>query len=204
MLYISEKLQTVNVEYSDTAVIKRLLEGDEGAFEQVFKAFFKRLHAYACTILKDDPTAEEMVQNVFFNLWNKRARLTIEGSLKAYLYRAVHNESLNYLKHQKVKAAYQVHYTARADRGSAFPADGRLAAGELRANIRNALNELPPQCRAIFQLSRFEQLKYREIADELGISVKTVENQMGKALRLMRVKLAEFLPLLLIFLNLLR
>lgn len=196
-------MQTLNVEYSDTAVVQLLQDGNERAFEQVFKAFFKPLHAYAFTMLKDDPAAEEMVQRVFFNIWNKKERLVIEGSLKAYLYRAVRNESLNYLKHLKVRAAYQVHYTARAERNE-FPADRQLAAGELRARIRETLDELPPQCGAVFRLSRFEQLKYKEIAAELGISVKTVENQMGKALKLMRVKLAEFLPLLFLLLNLMR
>lgn len=196
-------MQTLSVELSDTATIELLQKGDEHAFEQVFKTFYKPLHAYAYIMLKDDAESEEMVQRVFFNIWNKRDRLNIEGSLKAYLYRAVHNESMNYLKHQKVRAAYQVHYQARPERGGSR-AGSELAAGELRVHLRKALNELPPQCRTIFQLSRFEQLKYKEIAVELGISVKTVENQMGKALRLMRVKLAEFLPLLLVLLNLLR
>lgn len=195
-----ENLQTFNVEFSDAAVVRLLREGSERAFGQVFKTWFRPLHAYAFTILKDDTAAEEMVQNVFFNIWRKRDRLTIEGSVKAYLYRAVHNESLNYLKHQRVKTAYQVHY-AHQPGPESDRADGRLVAGELSAHIRKALNELPPQCRAIFQLSRFEHLKYREIAEELDISVKTVENQMGKALRLLRVRLAEFLPLLLLFFN---
>lgn len=175
-----------------------LNEGSERAFEQVFKTYFKPLHSYAYTILKDDSTAEEMVQNVFFNIWNRRERLAIDGSIKAYLYRSVHNESLNFLKHQKVRASYQVHY--RQETPETESSSGKIMAEELSAHIQKALNELPPQCRMIFQLSRFEQLKYKEIAGELGISVKTVENQMGKALRVLRTKLAEFLPALLFLL----
>jgi RNA polymerase sigma-70 factor (ECF subfamily) len=80
---------------------------------------------------------------------------------------------------------------------SADVSDGMVAA-ELETNIQKAINELPQQCRIIFQLSRFEQLKYQQIADQLGISVKTVENQMGKALKVLRTKLVEFLPFILL------
>src|SRR3546814_6612685 len=96
-----ENLRSLNVEFSDSAVVKMLREGSEQVFGQVFKTWFKPLHAYAFTILRDDAVAEEMVQNVFFNIWKKRERLEINGAVKSYLYRAVHNESLNYLKHQK-------------------------------------------------------------------------------------------------------
>jgi RNA polymerase sigma-70 factor, ECF subfamily len=169
-------------------------------FEDVFKAHFKNLHIYAVTIIKDDAAAEEIVQNVFFKLWEKRGQVKIEQSLTSYLYRAVHNESLNYLKHAKVKAAHQAHagQNSHIQDNTTDPA----ALKELRQKIDAALNELPEQCRTVFQLSRFEGLKYRMIADELGISVKTVENHMGKALKLLRTKLAEFLPILvLLFIN---
>lgn len=191
------------MEYSDARTIRLLQERDEHAFERVFKAFYKPLFAYACVMLKDDSEAEEIVQRVFFNIWNKSERLTIESSVKAYLYRAVHNESLNYLKHQKVRTAYRVYYQARPSERQER-ADDRLVAGELREQLRQAMDELPPQCRTIFQMSRFGQLKYKEIAAELGLSVKTVENQMGKALRILRLKLSEFLPLFIVLMNLLR
>ena len=98
------------VEYSDSTVINLLRQGSEKVFESIFKDYFKSLHAYAYTFLKDDELAEEVVQNVFCRIWEKRENLKTDGSLKAYLYRAVHNESLNYLKHQKVKASFQVYY----------------------------------------------------------------------------------------------
>ncbi|HYH56220.1 MAG TPA: RNA polymerase sigma-70 factor [Anseongella sp.] len=199
----------MKVEFSDSAVIRLLSEGSERAFEQVFKGYFKPLHAYAYTILKDGVMAEEMVQNVFYTLWKRKGQLKIEGSLKAYLYRAVHNESLNFLKHQKVRASYQVYYTRQAEKDPGYAAvepggpSGGMETEELAARIQNALAGLPAQCRTIFQMSRFDQLKYREIAAELGISVKTVENQMGKALRILRIKLAEFLPVIIILSDLL-
>ena len=189
------------MEEKDTQLISLLGTRNEAAFEQVFKTHFKALHAYACTILKDDDLAEEMVQNVFVKLWERKENLTISGSVTAYLYKAVYNESLNSLKHQKVKSAYQSHlsYSMKNETDNAAK---RISLQELELRLQKALNELPEQCRAIFQMSRFEELRYREIADRLGISIKTVENQMGKALKLLRLKLIDFLPLtLLLFLN---
>ena len=173
---------------------------EEKVFEEVFKTHFKALHSYAYTILKDDVIAEEMVQNVFFKVWDKKVQADIETSLKAYLYRAVYHESLNYLKHQKVKSAHQV-YAMHSTEHSVNLAEKKLLHKELESKLQSAINDLPEQCRTIFQLSRFEQLKYREIADTLGLSIKTVENQMGKALKILRLKLVEFLPTVIWFIN---
>jgi RNA polymerase sigma-70 factor, ECF subfamily len=173
---------------------------DEKVFEQVFKTHFKALHSYAYTILKDDAIAEEMVQNVFFKLWEKKEQLDIQTSLKAYLYKAVYHESLNYLKHQKVKSVHQAYAMHSTDHTSNL-AEKKLLQGELENKLQMAMNDLPEQCRTIFQLSRFEELKYREIADTLGLSIKTVENQMGKALKILRSKLVEFLPTIIAFIN---
>lgn len=182
------------------AIIDLLAKRDENAFEQVFKTYFKNLHAYACTILKDEISAEEIVQNVFFKLWERNDTISINGSVAAYLYRAVHNESLNYIKHEKVKSSHQMH-VAYSMKNQTEPASKKLSAKELQQKINEALKELPEQCRTIFQMSRFEEMKYREIADKLDISVKTVENQMGKALKILRIKLVDFLPLLILFFN---
>lgn len=183
------------MEYQNNDSLTLIRQGNEAAFERVFKLYFKNLHAYAYTFIKEDITAEEIVQNVFFRIWEKRDELQIDDSLKAYLYRSVHNESLNHIKHQKVKSSFQEHYSNHAEASN--DASATMIASELEIQIQKAINELPQQCRIIFQLSRFEQLKYQQIADQLNISVKTVENQMGKALKVMRLKLVEFLPFLL-------
>ena len=167
---------------------------DEAAFEAVFKMHFKNLHAYACSITKEEAAAEEVVQNVFVKLWERSEALSITGSVAAYLYRAVYNESLNYLKHQKVRSAYGQHVT-HTMKNEKEHAGKSLSLKELEGRLAEAMNELPEQCRTIFQLSRFEELRYREIADRLGLSIKTVENQMGKALKILRLKLVDFLPL---------
>ena len=199
---LQPRYQQVSMELDDTVMIQLLGERNELAFEKIFKIHFKNLHAYACTIVKDEIIAEEMVQNVFYKIWEKIEDLNISGSIGAYLYRAVYNESLNYLKHMKVRSSYMVH-TAYQMKGQTDNAFKTILHRQLLERLHHALNELPEQCRTIFQLSRFEQLRYREIAKHLGISVKTVENQMGKALKLLRVKLVDFLPFVLFtFINL--
>lgn len=167
-------------------------------FEQVFKEHFKSLHAYACSILKDEDSAEEVVQNVFYKLWEKKERINTLDSIPAYLYRSVYNESLNMIKHNKVRSEYQAHAGYRTDHSDNTADQTNLK--ELEVRLTKAMNELPEQCRTIFQMSRFEELKYREIADKLNLSVKTIENQMGKALKLMRQKLSDYLIVLMIFL----
>ncbi len=191
--------QTTQMEMDTGSPTRQL--GSIATYEHTFKTNYKGLHAYAYTIIKDDIMAEEMVQNVFYKLWKNRENIQVHESLTAYLYRSVYNECLNYLKHLKVKTAYQSH--AARNMEHTHNSSERIKLRDLQAQLHSALKELPEQCRTIFQLSRFEELKYLEIAERLGISVKTVENQMGKALRLLRLKLADFLPIIcLLFLNL--
>jgi RNA polymerase sigma-70 factor (ECF subfamily) len=166
--------------------------------EDAFKTHFKGLHSYSCAIIKDEVMAEEMVQNVFYKLWKNKDTVSVNESMAAYLYRSVYHESLNYLKHLKVRLAYQAHAARAMD--TINNAADKLKLKELEVKLEQALKELPEQCRTIFQMSRFEELKYMEIAGKLGISVKTVENQMGKALKLLRLKLVDFLPMLIMLL----
>ena len=171
----------------------QLLSKDQAwEFELVFKKHFKSLHSYACTILRDEIMAEEMVQNVFCRLWEKAGQIQIRESVSGYLYRSVYHECLNYLKHLKVREAYQSYAVTQIEPDHS--SSGQLELSELENRLEIALLELPEKCRTIFQMSRFEELKYQEIADRLDLPVKTVENQMGKALRLLRIKLVDFLP----------
>ncbi|WP_234364345.1 RNA polymerase sigma-70 factor [Lunatibacter salilacus] len=178
---------------------------DEPTFEQVFKEHYGALHAYANVILKDSAGAEEVVQTVFLKLWEKRSGLRITSSLKAYLYKAVYHYSLNHLKHQKVRQRHweQTHYELNQQLSSDNSQIMEGQEKELMQRIQQILVELPEKCRMVFHLSRFEELKYGEIAEQLGISVKTVEAHMSKALKTLRLELAEFLPLLILFLQLL-
>ncbi|OYW18032.1 MAG: hypothetical protein B7Z54_06925 [Sphingobacteriales bacterium 12-47-4] len=147
--------------------------------------------------MKDNDQAEEMVQQVFFNLWDRSENLNLTGSVQAYLYKAVYHECLNYIKHQKVRSDHQLR-VAYSLKNQSDNAAKKVLTKELEVRLRSALNELPEQCRTIFQMSRFEELKYKEIADRLNISIKTVENQMGKALKILRTNLADCLTIFLI------
>jgi RNA polymerase sigma-70 factor, ECF subfamily len=199
-LILDKGSRAVRMDLSNDTITALLAKRDEITFEQVFKSHFKNLHAYAFTILKDQDEAEEIVQQVFYKLWERSENLTITGSVTAYLYRAVHNESLNFLKHEKVKSNHRLH-VAYSMKNETDQASKKILGGELEKKLHAALNELPEQCRTIFQMSRFNEMKYREIADQLDISVKTVENQMGKALKILRTKLVDFLPVIVLLLN---
>ncbi|MEB2785653.1 RNA polymerase sigma-70 factor [Algoriphagus persicinus] len=175
---------------------------DEQSFEAVFKTYFKALHAYAMAILKESEAAEEIVQSVFLKLWEKRDSIEINSSIKAYLYRAVYHDSLNYINHQKVKRKHwdHAHYEMTQGKPELVGEQIKGQENELYERFHVALEKLPEKCRMVFNLSRFEELKYQEIANRLDLSIKTVEAHMGKALKTLRVELAEFLPLLLMLL----
>jgi RNA polymerase sigma-70 factor, ECF subfamily len=139
-------------------------------------------------------------QSAFITVWEKRKSLDIQTSLKSYLYRMVRNACLNVIKHEKIKQQHVAHELAVTE-ATYESVSQKVYATELELKIGEAMKVLPEQCRLVFQLSRFEELKYQEIADQLQISVKTVENHMGKALKIMREQLKEYLPLFLIFMK---
>lgn len=179
----------------ESGILKLIQEGDLNAFEMIFKKYYKPLVAYSGTILKSQDEAEDIVQQVFVTVWNKRQELGIIQSIKSYLYRSVYNSSLNRIKQVKVRQQYAKEYVL----SNVNNYESNHRHNELQQQIEQALDELPEQCGNIFRMSRFEQLKYQEIADKMGLSVKTIENQMGKALKLMREKLKDYLPLLILF-----
>lgn len=174
---------------------KAFLDSDSQDFETFYLDNFQALHRYAFTILNDSELAEEMVHRVFLKILERKDPLNVHASLKAYIFRSVNNECLNYIKHQKVKQTYQSYATNEMDNFPETPSS-KLSYKELELQLKQAINDLPEQCRTIFQLSRFEELKYGQIADQLGISIKTVEAQMSKALKRLRVELADYLPLI--------
>jgi len=177
-----------------------LKEGDITAFEMFFKTYYQPLCNYAYTFIQDRDEAEEIVQSAFLSVWEKRDTLDIKTSLKSYLYTMVRNTSLNVIKHEKIKQKYVGEAMAIEDRSHEGVAQAVLSS-ELEDRIQMAMEVLPEQCRLVFKLSRFEELKYAEIAEQLDISIKTVENHMGKALKIMREQLKDYLPLLIVLMN---
>lgn len=179
----------------DKALFERVKQGDQRALQILFDMYYTPLCRYAHTMLRDEAAAEDVVQQLFTRLWVKRDEIEVDGALKAYLYSAVRNASYNVFKHQKVRQAHNEHVAAAAANKSSLASEA-LEATELQQRINAAIESLPPQCRIIFAKSRYESLSYKEIADEMDLSVKTVENQMGKALRLMREALQDYLHIL--------
>jgi len=186
------------MEWDDVETIRLLKGRDEEVFGQLFKAHFKPLRKYAFTFVQEQQLAEDIVQTIFYKLWARIEVLNFSDSVAAYLYRAVYNESLNALKHNKVKRVYHSWFHRTMDK-STDNAHKKLHHEELEKRLHRAISELPQQCRTIFQLSRFEDLRYQDISQRLGISPKTVENQMSKALKILRARLIEFLPLLALY-----
>lgn len=172
-----------------------LKEGDVTAFEMFFKSLYQPLCNYAYSFIHDKDEAEEIVQSAFITVWEKRQSIDIKTSLKSYLYTTVRNASLNVIKHEKIKLKYAGEALAAGEKSYESVAQA-VYSSELENKICQALEELPEQCRMVFKLSRFEDLKYAEIAEQLDISIKTVENHMGKALKIMREQLRDYLPVL--------
>lgn len=158
--------------------------------------YYGVLCGFAYKFTEDMDQAEELVQELFVQLWDKRETLVPNSSVKSYLFTATRNACLNHLKHQKVRAKF-----AEAVQAQPMPQMGdageALEAAELKARIELAIEDLPERCREVFVMSRYEGLKYQEIADKLQISARTVEVQVGKALKMMRDHLRDFLPVVL-------
>ena len=172
--------------------MERLRGGDAEAFNAVFRAHYGRLVGLAETMLRDRAAAEEIAQDVMLELWRRRDTLDIETTLKGYLVRATRNRALNRIRHQKVVSRAEPFAAAEV---IPVPAtDRELQQNEINAAVLAAVAALPPRCREVFELSRAQGLSYAEIAHAMGISIKTVEAQMGKALRLLRERLAPWLP----------
>ncbi len=186
------------MQLTDADILSAIQQGNERVFEVVFRKYYQALCNYGFGLLKDMDDAEEIVQSIFTKLWEQRAEIEITVSLKSYLYRAVHNTCLNRIKHLKIQDTYRQHVGdfLTLNHGSATD---ELYKSELEQRIAAAIEKLPEQCKLIFRMSRFEELKYQEIADQLNLSIKTVENQIGKALKILRTELAEYLPVLVMF-----
>lgn len=176
----------------------RIQSGDRNAFELFFKEYYEKLVVYGIRFLNDQADVENIVQEFFVKFWENQTQLDINESLSAYAYRSIRNACLNELKHQKVKSKY-INETTHTSTDVYH--EDPVEVDELKLKIASAIGVLPDRCRQVFLLSRDEGKRYKEIAQELDISEKTVENQMGKALKILREKLGEFLVVLIAVLN---
>jgi len=172
-------------------LVERLRAGDQAAFETIFRTHYASLAEYAKGLVRSRDAAEDVVQEVFVALWTQRERLTSPDNLLAYLYRSVRNRGLNFLRHQRLVTVWQSRQ-ADLDPPEAPPADRETERAEINHAIKQAAAGLSPRCKEVFELSRERGLTYPQIAETLGISVKTVETLMSRALKAVRVRLASF------------
>jgi RNA polymerase sigma-70 factor (ECF subfamily) len=175
----------------DGELLRRIQAGDEGAYDTAFRVWYPVLVRVATAVLHDTDAAEEVSQDVMVQLWQRRQVVDADTPLRAYLLRAVRNRALNHLRHLKVRR--EAEPDVEQTYNTPLKADMPSGAQELAAAAKLAVSQLPPRCREIFELSRVDGLKYSEIAEALDISQKTVEAQMGKALRILRERLADWL-----------
>jgi len=167
---------------------------DLRSFETIFRQYYQMLCSYAYRFVNDTDTAEEIVQELFYKLWEKRTELQITSSLKSYLFSAVHNRCLKFIEHRNVEAKYRNYYLQHGSEIDNEPQNSSNVR-ELQGIIERTLDSLPERCGRIFRLNRFDGLKYNEIAEKLSISVKTVEANMGKALKLLRRNLRQYVEI---------
>ena len=177
------------------------LTGDKG-FKLVFETFYPRMLRFAEAYVGDRFEAENIVQDVFLKLWEKRASLPVDLNLQAYLLTMLKNQCMDFLRHRKVVEEHFVDWEIVEQQEAAFnyyainQFDPEQADVEsLERLVEKAINDLPEQCRRVFELSRYEGLKYKEIAERLGISVKTVETHISNALKMLRITLKDLFPL---------
>lgn len=177
---------------AELALVRRVCTGDEGAFEQIFRAYYARLVSFACTHVGSQALAEEMVQEVFLQLWMRRAQWVVERSLAAYLFRSVRNRILNARRSLRLESAYATEVGRQTEIELSGSSDEELQEAEIGAALAHAIALLPARPRQVFLLSRRQGLSYGEIADVLGIALKTVEMHMGRALAQLRISLGEW------------
>jgi len=177
--------------YTDQELAAFLKQGNKDAYTQIYDRFQPLLYVYACKIVKDDYEAEDIVQEVFIYLWDKREDINFITSLKSYLYSAVKYKFMNLLDHKKVRADYSASMQRFIDSGD-YITDNYIREKEFIALIEREVALLPEKMREVFLLSRKENLSNKEIADRLNITEKTARNQVNTALQKLRIRLGLF------------
>lgn len=181
---------------------RRIQDKDRSAFESYYKKHYKAFFLMACRYLKNTEQAEEIVNDVFLKIWEEGHRMSIDSSLKAYLYRSVINRSLNEIQKNKKESELvnDLYYVQEESYELT-----QIENNELKIKIYEAIDSLPEQCKKVFKLSRFEEMKQQEIADIMGISIKTVKNHITHALKVLSKSVSGFIVAgIIIFQNVLR
>ena len=178
-------------------LINRLRRGEESAYELLFSEFYRVLTVFANKYVHDMETAKEIVQDLFVHLYEKRENLDINSSLKSYLFRSTHNRCINYINAQKIRSQHADYVMKTTDIKEDI-LEQEVNKTELEHALFTAINQLPPKCQSIFKMNRFDGLSNTEIAERLRLSKRTVETQISKALRILRIKIEPFLAVCII------
>ncbi|MGQ8337767.1 RNA polymerase sigma-70 factor [Sunxiuqinia sp. A32] len=181
-------------------IVRNIQSDDKNAFEELYRFLFKKLAYFSCQYLMDEEASDSIVQDAFTELWANRKSLQKDTNVHAWLFTVVKNKSLKQISKERSKRRYNDYIKIRQldinyNSLSGFDTSN-FVFEELQSNIDKALSKLSPSARIVFEKSRFEEKKNKEIAEELGISVKTVEGHMTKALKILREELSDYLPLL--------
>lgn len=186
------------MDLKEEAIWKSIQKKDIRVFEGYYKDHFKSFLLMAFKYLKDSAQAEEIVNDVFLKIWQDGHKITIDSSLKSYIYRAIINRSINVLNKNKRASVHPTDIKLFPDEGYEMH---QIEENELRISLFAAIDQLPEQCRRVFEMSRFGELKQQEIADKLGISIKTVKNHITIALKQLNKALTNFLLVVILILK---
>jgi RNA polymerase sigma-70 factor (family 1) len=174
-------------QYTDQELLELLCSGDQVAYTEIYHRYKFILHQHAWNKVRNKEEAQDILQEVFTNLWLKRGTINISSNLSGYLYSAVRNRVLDHFSHSEVKLKY-IH-NIKPDLTQDVPTDHRVRENQLKALIEKEIAELPPRMREVFEMSRKQHMTYKEIAEKLGTSEETVKKQVSGALKVLRVKL---------------
>lgn len=172
----------------------RMKSGDESAFDFFFNYYYSGLYVYAQKIIPEKHMVEDIVQSVFLNFWKDRNSMNINESVRAYLFRSVRNKCLDIIKHKEVVDKHRNGINFEVEEQSSDEIWETYIEAELYSILLQTIEKLPGECQKIFRYSRINLFSNKEIAQKLGISVKTVENQISKAIKVLREELKEYLP----------
>lgn len=185
----------MNRENSNKELIDLFQTAPKQAVEKLFQLYYTDLCKAVYRILKDEGLAEDIVQEVFYELWRKRDRLGVQTSFRAYLKRAAINKSLNYIRDNKIKFDGDEQYAYIESKENLAK---QIEVKNLKEIVDKEIDKLPPKCRAAFILSRYDGLSYKEIAAEMNISTKTVEKHISKALKILNHVLRPYLQTIMV------
>lgn len=175
----------------DQQIVEAINKGDQAVFKTIFDHYFQRLYLSSLKLVREQDIAEEIVHDVFVSLWNRAEPITLHTSFEGYIFRSIRNRSINYLNKKYVNTETgleeQVFHLASGDDSNAS-----MELKELNELIQVGLDKMSPTTKTVFSLSRFEDLSYKEIADQLGCTIKNVEYHMGKSLKFLRGHLADY------------